>query len=78
VLPPTIRVSRNNSDEQAARRRGLALRLRRKCSVPWCRRHATKILRFLDNQGRPYRQNVVCKTHAQEMCVGMKVTERTD
>ena len=35
-------------------------------------------LRYLDNQGRPYRQNVVGKTHAQEMCVGMKVTDRTD
>jgi hypothetical protein len=35
-----------------------------KCSVPWCRRPATTILRYLDAQGRPYRQTDVCEIHA--------------
>ena len=48
-----------------------------KCSVPWCQQLATTILRYLDKQGRPYRQVDVCKTHARELCVGMKVIDRT-
>jgi hypothetical protein len=37
-----------------------------KCSVPWCRQRATTILRYLDKQGRPYRQVDVCKTQRTE------------
>jgi hypothetical protein len=47
-----------------------------KCSVPWCRRHATTIMRYLDNRGRPYRQNAVWETHARELSVDMKVINR--
>jgi hypothetical protein len=47
-----------------------------RCSVPWCRRRAATILRYLDNQGRPYRQADVCETHARELCVGVKVIDR--
>ncbi len=47
-----------------------------KCSVPWCSHPATTILRYLDNQGRPYRQTDVCETHARELCVEMKVIDR--
>ena len=47
-----------------------------KCSVPWCRRRATTILRCLDAQGRPYRQANVCESHAQELCTGLKVIDR--
>jgi hypothetical protein len=46
------------------------------CSVPWCRRRATTILRYLDAQERPYRQTDVCGTHARELCVGMRVIDR--
>ena len=46
------------------------------CSVPWCRRRATTVLRYLDNQGRPYRQTDVCDTHARELCFEMKVIDR--
>ena len=48
-----------------------------KCAVPWCRQRATTILRYLDKQGRPYRQVDVCKNHARELCAGMKVIDRT-
>ena len=47
-----------------------------KCSVLWCRRRATTILRYLDAQGRPYRQADVCEIHERELCVGMKVIDR--
>jgi len=47
-----------------------------KCSVPWCSHPATTILRYLDNQGRPYRQTDVCETHARELCFEMKVIDR--
>jgi hypothetical protein len=47
-----------------------------KCSVPWCRRPATTILRYLDAQGRPYRQTDVCEIRALELCVEMKVIDR--
>jgi len=47
-----------------------------KCSVPWCGRRATTVLRYLDNHGRPYRQTDVCGIHARELCVGMKVIDR--
>ena len=30
------------------------------CLVPWCRRRATKVLRYLDT-GRPYCQKGVCE-----------------
>jgi len=37
---------------------------------------ATTVLRYLDNQGRPYRQTDVCETHARELCFEMKVIDR--
>jgi hypothetical protein len=46
------------------------------CTAPGCRRRATTILRYLDAQGRPYRQTDVCETHARELCVGMRVIDR--
>ena len=49
-----------------------------KCSVPWCRQGAAKILRYLDSQGRFYRQREVCDRHAREFCAGTKVIDRTD
>jgi hypothetical protein len=49
-----------------------------KCSVPWCRQRATRILRDLDNQGRFYGQREVCESHARELCAGTKVLDRTD
>jgi hypothetical protein len=49
-----------------------------KCSVPWCRQGATKILRFLDSQGRFYRQREVCESHARELWAGTKAIDRTD
>ena len=47
------------------------------CSVPWCRRRATTILRYLDAQGQPYRHTDVCEAHARELCFGIKVIDRT-
>ena len=49
-----------------------------KCSVPWCRQGAAKILRYLDSQGRFYRRREVCERHAREFCAGTKVIDRTD
>ena len=46
------------------------------CSVPWCRRRATTILRYLDAQGQPYRHTDVCEAHARELCFGIKVIDR--
>ena len=46
------------------------------CLVPWCRRRAAVVLRYIDDEGRPYRQPEVCEIHARELCVGMKVIDR--
>jgi hypothetical protein len=35
-----------------------------RCSAPECRRRATTILRYLDNQGRPDHQTEACDAHA--------------
>jgi hypothetical protein len=44
-----------------------------KCSAPGCRRRATTILRYLDNQGRPDHQTDACVTHASELsATGLK------
>ena len=56
--------------------RALALRLRRKCSARECRRRATTILRYLDNQERPDHQTDACDTHASEICAELRVTDR--
>jgi hypothetical protein len=34
------------------------------------------VVRYIDDEGRPYRQTEVCETHARELCVGMKVIDR--
>jgi hypothetical protein len=47
-----------------------------KCSAPDCRRRATTILRFLDNQERPARQTEACDAHASELCAELKVIDR--
>jgi hypothetical protein len=44
-----------------------------RCSGPECRRHATTILRYLDNQGRPDRQLDACDTHASELSAELNV-----
>jgi hypothetical protein len=46
------------------------------CLAPWCRGRAAMVLRYIDDEGRPYRQTEVCETHARELCVGMKVIDR--
>jgi hypothetical protein len=46
------------------------------CLVAWCRRRAAVILRYLDDEGRPFRQTEVCETHARELYVGMRVINR--
>jgi hypothetical protein len=38
-----------------------------KCSARDCRRHATTILRYLDNQERPDHQTDACDAHAIEL-----------
>jgi hypothetical protein len=38
-----------------------------KCSAPGCRRRATTILRYLDNQDRSDHQADACDTHASEL-----------
>jgi hypothetical protein len=76
VSPLTIRASRKNSDEQAAEGRIWPCGYVAKCSVPWCRRRTTKILRYLDSGGRPYRQTDMCEPHARELCLEMKVIDR--
>ena len=47
-----------------------------RCSTHECRRRATTILRYLDNQGRPYRQTDVCESHALELCAELRVIDR--
>jgi hypothetical protein len=47
-----------------------------KCSAPECRRRATTILRYLDNQGRSDHQTDACDIHASELCAELKVIDR--
>jgi hypothetical protein len=41
-----------------------------------CRRRATTILRYLDNQERPDGQTEACDTHASELCAELRVIDR--
>jgi hypothetical protein len=44
-----------------------------KCSSRGCRRRATTILRYLDNQERPDHQIDACDAHASELsAIGLK------
>jgi hypothetical protein len=54
----------------------MALRLHVKCSAPECRRRATTILRYLDNQERPDHQTDACDSHASELCAELNVIDR--
>jgi len=47
-----------------------------RCSVLECRRRATMILRYLDNQERPDRQTEACDTHASGLSAALKVIDR--
>jgi hypothetical protein len=47
-----------------------------KCSAPDCRRRATTILRYLDNQERPDHGVDACDTHASEICAELRVIDR--
>jgi hypothetical protein len=47
-----------------------------KCSASDCRRRATTILRYLDNQGRPEGQTEACDAHARVLCAELKVIDR--
>jgi hypothetical protein len=46
-----------------------------KCSLE-CRRRATTILRYLDNQGRPDRQTEACDDHASALSAELNVIDR--
>jgi hypothetical protein len=46
-----------------------------KCSRE-CRRRATTIVRYLDDQGRSDHQIEACDTHASELSAGLKVIDR--
>jgi hypothetical protein len=45
-----------------------------KCSALGCRRRATTILRYLDNQEWPDHQVNACDTHAGELSAELNVT----
>jgi hypothetical protein len=47
-----------------------------KRSAPECRRRATTILRYLDNQERRERQTEACDTHARELSAELRVIDR--
>jgi hypothetical protein len=47
-----------------------------KCSAPECRRRATAILRYLDNQGRPVRQTEACDNHASALTAELMAIDR--
>jgi hypothetical protein len=47
-----------------------------KCSARECRRRATTILRYLDNQGRPDHQADACAIHASELSAELRVIDR--
>jgi hypothetical protein len=54
----------------------MAVRLQRRMLGAVVLATRSTILRYLNNQGRPYRQTDVCETHAREACVEMKVIDR--
>jgi hypothetical protein len=45
-------------------------------SAPECRRRATTILRYLDNQERPDHQTDACDIHASELNAELNVIDR--
>jgi hypothetical protein len=47
-----------------------------KCSARECRRRATTILRYLDNQERPEGQTEACDKHASELSAELRVIDR--
>jgi hypothetical protein len=47
-----------------------------RCSAPECRRRASTILRYVDNQERPDHQIDACDTHASELCDALRVIDR--
>jgi hypothetical protein len=47
-----------------------------KCSAWECRRRATTILRYLDNQERPDHRTDACDTHANELSAELNVIDR--
>jgi hypothetical protein len=47
-----------------------------RCSAPECRRRATTILRYLDNQERPDHQTNACDNHASGLSVALNVIDR--
>jgi hypothetical protein len=47
-----------------------------KCSAPECRRRATTILRYLDNQERSDHQTDACDSHASELSAELRVIDR--
>jgi hypothetical protein len=47
-----------------------------KCSAPQCRRRATTILRYVDNQGRPDHQADACAIHSRELSAELTVIDR--
>ena len=47
-----------------------------RCSTHECRRRATTILRYLDNQERPDGQTEACDKHARELCAELRVIDR--
>jgi hypothetical protein len=47
-----------------------------RCSAQECRRRATTILRYLDDQGRFDRQAEACDTHASELCAELNVIDQ--
>jgi hypothetical protein len=47
-----------------------------KCSAQECRRRATTILRYLDNQERPDHQTEACDIHTRERSAELRVIDR--
>jgi hypothetical protein len=47
-----------------------------KCAAPECRRRATTILHYVDNQGRPDHQTEACDDHASELSAELRVIDR--
>ena len=47
-----------------------------KCSEPDCRRRATTILRYLDNQERPDHQIDACDIHARKLSAELTVIDQ--
>jgi hypothetical protein len=47
-----------------------------RCSAPDCRRRATTIMRYLDNQGRADHQVEACDDHASELSGELHVIDR--